>query len=148
MVLEVRVAPEVDATLFADRQLVAVVVEDQYFAQQSRAHRARVGQPVHRVGVRQTVALGAGVVLVQHRAPPLDHPPLDVDRTGRSSVDRRNERRQVVGGPYLVGQLQHPDEHGRYPLAPSDAVVLDGRQCPLGVESLHDHHGAPQPVGT
>ena len=38
--------------------------------------------------MREAVALGAGVVLVDDRAPPVDHLLLDRDRAGRGGVDR------------------------------------------------------------
>ena len=146
MVLEVGVAPEVDAALGADRHLVPVVVQDDHLAQQGPADRARVLQPVLRVRVGEAVALGAGVVLVQDRAPPLDHPALHVHRAGRCGVHGRDQAGNVVPGPDLVGELQHPHEHGRHPLTPRDLVLLDGGQRRLCVESLHGHHRATQPM--
>ena len=142
MVLETGVAPEVHPSLLADRHLVSVIVEDDHLAQQGLSDGARVLQPVLRVGVGKAVAFSAGVVLVQHRTPPFDHLSLHLDRTGRGGVDRGDEAGQLVPSPDLFRELQHPDEHGRHPLAPGDVVVLDGGQGPLGIEPLHNHDRA------
>ena len=56
------------------RQLGAVVADDVELCPTSaRADGARVREPLLGVAVDEPVALGARVVLVQHRTPPLDH---------------------------------------------------------------------------
>jgi hypothetical protein len=54
-------------------------------ADEGLPHGALVGQPVLAVAVDEAVALGAGVVLVEHRAPPLDHLLLDRDGHGAAA---------------------------------------------------------------
>ena len=81
---------------------------------------------------------------MDHRAPPVDHRPLDVDRARRRGVDRHPHRRHVVALAHLGRELEHPHEHGRHPLAVRGAVALDRRQRALGVEPLHHHDGAAE----
>ncbi len=50
----------------------------------------------------------------------------------------------VVGGPDLLGQLQHAHEHGRDPLAVGRSVLLDEGEGLRRVEVLHDHDGRPE----
>ena len=115
-----------------------------------------MGQPLLRVDERDAGALGGRVVLVEHRAPPVDHLLLDLDRARRRRVDRDLQRRHVVARADLLGQLQHPDEHRRDPLAVRDPVPLDRGQRGLRLEPLHhddraadrlDRGGEPQRRG-
>ena len=89
------------------------------------ADGAGVGEPLLAVAVDEPVALGAGVVLVDHRAEPLDHLLLDRDRARRGGVDDALQRRHVVAGADLGGQLEQADEHRRHDLGVGDAVALD-----------------------
>src|SRR3989304_3499683 len=68
------------------------------------------------------VALGAGVVLVEHRTPPFDHLLLHGDGAGRCRMDRHPQARDVVAGPLLHRGAPHAHEHGRHPLAVGDPV--------------------------
>ena len=111
-------------------QLVAVVVEDADAGEHRLADRAGVREPVGAVDERRAHALGRGVVLVDDRAPPLDHLALHLDRARRGRVDRDLLRRQVVAGAHLVGQLQHAHEHRRHPLAVRDAVAARCTRAP------------------
>ena len=126
------------------QQLTGVRIGDPHLAEPRAADRARVFQPLRRVEERDADALGGRVVLADHRAPPVDHRPLDVDRARRRGVDRHPHRRHVVALAHLGRELEHPHEHGRHPLAVRGAVALDRRQCALGVEPLHHHDRAPE----
>ncbi len=89
-------ALEVDRAGLAGGQLGAVLVADVHRAEDRLADRAGVRQPLLGVAVHEAVALGAGVVLVDDRAPPLDHLLLHRDRARRGGVDDGLQRRQVV----------------------------------------------------
>ncbi len=78
------------------------------------------------------------------RPPPLDHPALDLGRAGRRRVHHRAQRRDVVRGADVVGQLEHAHEHGRDELGVRHPVLLHQRQAALRVEVLHHHHGPAQ----
>ena len=126
------------------QQLTGVRIGDPHLAEPRAADRAGVFQPLRRVEERDADGLGGRVVLVDHRAPPVDHRPLDVDRARRRGVDRHPHRRHVVALAHLGRQLEHPHEHGRHPLAVRGAVALDRGQRALGVEPLHHHDRAPE----
>ena len=59
-------------------------------------------------------------------------------------MDRALHRGDVVARPHLLGQLQHPHEHGRHQLRLRNPVLLDQLQKFLGVEGFHDHRGAAE----
>ena len=103
-----------------------------------------LGQPGAAVDGRHAVALGAGVVLQQDGAPPVDHLLLDLDRARRGGVDGDPQAGDVVLVAGGLRQLQHPDEHRRHELRVRDAPVTDGLQGLLGVESLHHRDGAAE----
>ncbi len=105
-----------------------------------------MGEPLLAVAVAEAVALGAGVVLVDDGAPPLDHLVLDVDRARGRSVDAGDHRRHVVTVADLLGQLQHPHEHGGDHLRLGDPVLLDEAEELLGIEVLHHHQGSAHDV--
>ena len=105
-----------------------------------------MGQPRLAVAVDEAVALGAGVVLVEHGSPPGDHLLLHLHGARRGRMHRDPQRAQVVPLPHLVRQLQHPHEHRRHPLAVGGVVALDEHQGLLGVEVLHDDDRAPELV--
>ena len=65
------------------------------------ADRARVLEPVLGGGGR-AAALGGAVVLPDHRAPPVEHLLLHVDRARRGGVDRPAHRRHVVLGLHVL----------------------------------------------
>ena len=145
VVLEGPAIGEVDrAALTLRQQRARLVVADLQLADHRATDRALVGQPLRRVRYRHAVALGAGVVLPDHRAPPGDHLLLDRHRARRGGVDRAAQRRQVVLLARGLGQLEHANKHRRHELAVGDAVALDQPQVLLGVEMLHHHHRATQ----
>ena len=65
-------------------------------------------------------------------------PPLHVDRTGRGGVHADLQRRYVILGPRLLGELQHPYEHRRHNLRDADLVLAHEAQVVLRIEALHD----------
>ena len=87
-------------------------------------------------------AFTGGVVLDDHRSPPLDHLLLDLNRTGGGGVNRELHGTGVVALPHLFRQLEHAHEHYRDPLAVSNAMLLDKGERALRVEALHDDGGA------
>ncbi len=133
---------EVDDAVLARGQLGAFVVAHVQGPEDRLADRAGVRQPVVGGGVGDAVALGGAVVLVDDRAPPLEHLVLHRHRAGSGGVDGDTVRRQVVSRAHLLGQLEHAHEHGRDPLAVGDGVALDGGDGLGSVEVLHAHDGA------
>ena len=100
--------------------------------------RAGVLQPL--VGRRdRAAAFGGPVVLPDHRAPPVEHLALHVDRAGRRGVDRPPHRRHVVLALHVVGQLQHAMELRRHHVRVRAPVALDEPQRLLGVPLVHAH---------
>ena len=95
------------------------------------------------VAVHEPVALAARVVLVDHRAEPLDHLLLDRDRAGGCGVDDALQRRHVVLRAGLLGQLEHAHEHRRHDLAVGDVILVDEAEVLLGIEVLHRHDRGP-----
>src|ERR1700730_12588073 len=85
--------------------------------------------------------LRSGVELVDDVAPPLDHLPLDVYRAGCGRWDGQPMGGEVECRPEVGGQFEHPHEHGWYPLAMGDSVLVDERERRNGVEFLHDDGG-------
>src|SRR5207253_2316640 len=72
---------------FTGGQRVAVVVEHHHFGYRPwLADGPRLLQPLVGGDVR-TAALAGRVVLVDRRAPPVDHAALDLDRAGGGGVD-------------------------------------------------------------
>ncbi len=96
-------------------------------------------EPLVRVD-EEGAALGRGVVLVEHRAPPLDHRLLDVDRRRRGAVHHPAHRRGVVARLHLGRELEQTVEHGRDHVGVRDAVAIDQAQRFLGVPLVHQHH--------
>ncbi len=129
----------VDGADLAGGELVALLVADVRDALESvAAHRPRALERLLGVDERDTHALGGRVVLVDHRAPPLDHPPLDLRRTRRGGVDGVGHAGHVVALARGVGQLEHPHEHRGHPLRMRDVVLLDQPQGLLRVEAVHE----------
>ena len=112
----------------------------------ARPTGARVREPLLGVDRGEQVALGAGVVLVDDRPPPLDHLRLDRRRARRGGVDDGAQRRQVEARALLLGQLEQADEHRRHHLHVRHAVALDQLQSPSRVEALHDDGRAAEAV--
>src|SRR5260221_6872225 len=100
------------------------------------ANRARKPEPVIRIDKGLSDAFACGVVLVDDRTPPVDHPPLDLRRTWRRCVDGGNLGRQVVSSANLLRKLQHANEHRRDILSMCDAILLDRDKDLLGVGLL------------
>ena len=118
--------------------VVAVVVDDLELGDRpDAADGAGVLQPV--LGRRgRAAALGRAVVLPDHRAPPVEHLALHVDRARRRGVDRPPHRRHVVLRLHVVGELQHPVELRRHHVRVRAAVPLDLRQRLLRVPLVHE----------
>ena len=130
-----------DRAGLARGQLVAVVVEDVHLVDGARAtHRPRPRQPLLARGQADHPALGGAVVLVDHRAPPLDHPPLGLGRAGRGAVPHDLQGAAVEGAPDLVGQLQQADHLRRHEVDVGHAVGVDDPQRLGGVEPVAHHH--------
>ena len=124
---------------FADGELGAVFVADVNDVTAWPPHRSRVVEPFGGGDERCAGCFSRAVVLVDDRAPPLQHALLHVDGTRCGRVHRVTERREVVRQALLVGQLEHADEHGRNQLRMGHAVPLDELEKLLGVEAFHDH---------
>ena len=106
------------------------------------ANRARLLHPL--LGEHHRAAALAGrVVLVDHVAPPLDHPALDVGRTRGGGVDHVAQRRQVVRCLHVVGQREQPVELRRHHVAVGDLVPVDQLQHALGCPFVHEDDGVP-----
>src|SRR5690606_29446271 len=82
LVLEAAAAREVDRPLLARPELLTVGPDDVDRPRPRPADRAGVGEPLLARDGRAPVALGAGVVLVEDRPPPLDHLLFDRHGTG------------------------------------------------------------------
>ena len=124
-----------------------VVVDDVRDPEYRPADRSRPFPPLGRGDEGHAVALGAGVELVEDRAPPGEHRLLHRHRARRAAVDAEHHARLVVALAHIGRQLQHAAEHRGHPLRVRDAVVLDELQRPLGIESLHHHDRAAGAVG-
>ena len=74
-------------------------------AQQHLADRAAVREPFGGVASGEAHPFGGAVVLVDDRAPPIDHLLLDLHRAGRGGVHERLQRRHVVAPRHFVGSL-------------------------------------------
>ena len=131
---------QADLARLARRQRGPVVAGDaQLHAVCSAAHGAGVGQPLGAGTGGDDAGLGHRVVLADHRAPPVDHAALDVGRAGRGAVHHAAQAGQVVPPPDVVRQLQQAHEHRRHHVQVRDAVLLDQRQQPGGVEAGLQH---------
>ena len=97
-----------------------------------------MGEPFGAVAKRHPHRFGGAVIFEDDRPPPVDHRPLDRDRTRRSGVDGDLERCEIVSPARRFGQLQHAREHGRHELGMGDAILLDERKEAFRVEPLHD----------
>ena len=119
-----------------------VLVKHMQVTQQNFAHRALVGQPFLGVAGGEAQAFGGAVVLVNDGAPPVDHLLLHGHGAGCGGVDGDGQGRQVVAHAHVGWQLEHAAEHGGHKLRVGDAMALHQLQVVLGVEVLHDDHGA------
>ena len=140
-VFEVEAALEVDLAGLTGRQLGAVFADDVHRTGQRTTDRARVGEPLVGGDQRRAVRFGGGVVLVDDRAPPVDHLLLDLHRARRRGMHDPLQARHVVALAYLGGEFEHAGEHHRDELAVGDAMFGDRIQGALGVELLHHHRG-------
>src|SRR5579862_7086161 len=78
---------KIDRALDARCNLVAILVADMDRTEEGLTDRAGMFEPVLAVDVAHAVALGAGIIFVQHRAPPFDHPAFHVDRNRSRRMD-------------------------------------------------------------
>ena len=124
----------------AGRTGLHFVVQHMQLAGHYAPDRAPVRQPLSAVTGAESHAFGGPIVFVDDRPPPVDHRLFHLGRAGGGGVDCDLQRRQVVAGPRLIGQLQHPREHRRHQLAVRDLIALDQAQILLGIEVFHDHH--------
>ena len=147
VVLELEAALEEDRPALAGRHLVTVVADDVHGAPERDPDGAWMGEPLLAVAVDEPVALGTGVVLVDHRPEPLDHLPLHRHRAGRGGVDDVAQRRHVVAGADVGRQLEQAHEHRRHDLRVGDLVALDELEELGGLEVLHHDDGRPEGVG-
>ena len=147
MVAEVVLLFEVDGADFSGGQFVALVIADVQDAGDGLAHGAGKPEPLLWPDMRGSVGFRAGVVLVDDRAPPIEHLPLYRHRAGGRRVYCNLVARQVVAGLLLWRKPQQTDEHGRHPLAAIDSVALDGRQGGGGIELRHDDDRATERLG-
>ena len=147
-----RVGSVVDPADLARPQLATVVVEDGQAGAPDRApDGAGLLQPPVRLGDRRRT-LHAAVGLPDHRAPPLHHPALHLERARRRRMHDRMQARDVGACPHLLRQLQQPMELRRHHVRREHAVLLDEAQGLRGVEAVHDHEPVPdveraRPVG-
>jgi hypothetical protein len=156
VVLELRAVGEVHQAGLAAGSSARFVADVQH-ALRGAAHRARVLQPLLRRDAAEAVVLGARVVLVDDRSPPVEHALLDLHRAGGGGMHRHLHRRQVVPQANVVGQLEQAHEHRRHPLAVRDAVALDAaaanvrrRSCSItntAAAELDDRHAMAQRRG-
>ena len=92
---------------------------------------------------RDEARLAAGIALVDHRPPPVDHLLLHFGRAGRAGAGDELDRGEVVAPLHLVGQAQQPHEMRRHQIEPVEPVLLDVGEQALGVEALvHQHEVA------
>ena len=134
--------PEEQPALRPRGELLAAGVEDDGRQRwHGPADGARVVEPLlARDGARRP-DLGGAVGLGEHRAPPLDHRPLDRNGAGGAGVGDELEGRDVVAGSHLVGQGEEPHEVGRDHDRGLDTVLLDRSERGLRVEAPEDHRG-------
>ena len=135
------VALEVHDPALANCQLGAAVVADVDGAEDGTPDRPWVLEPLLGADVGGAVALGTRVVLREDRPPPVDHPPLDLDRARGGGVDGALVAGEVVPLADLFRELQHADEHRRHPLAVGHRPQFDALQRRGRVEGLHHHRG-------
>ena len=145
VIFEGPAAGEIDDAFGARGKFVAGLVADLQLRHQGAADRALLRQPFLGVDGGKAVALGAGVVFVDDRSPPVDHRLLDRHRTGGGGVKDALQRRDVVLGADFGRQLEHAHEVRWHPLGAGDLVFLDVGQSQLGVEPLHQDHRAAEP---
>ncbi len=135
------VGPVVDGPDLTGAELLAVRVEDAHAgAADGAPDRARLLEPAMRLGDGRG-ALHPAVGLPDHRAPPLHHPALHVERARCRRVHDRVQARHVVAGAHLLGEAQQPVELRRHHVRGEHAVLLDQAQRLLGIETGHDHEG-------
>src|SRR5262245_45264377 len=97
LVLEVGLTElHVDGADLSGSELIGVVVVNANLrTRPGFSHRTGEATPLLRRDERAP-ALGRRVVFVDRVTPPVEHPALDVGRTGRSSMDHVTRRRHVV----------------------------------------------------
>ncbi len=101
-------------------------------------------EPVLGRDVGAADVLGARVVLVDDRAPPVQHLALDGHGARRGGVHDEVQARQVVAGPLGRGQAEQAHEHRRHELRVGHPVALDQLEAPPGIEPLHHHDRGSQ----
>ena len=87
VIFERRRASEIDRSLLADGHFSAVLAADVNFAEQRAADGSRMREPIRTSDIAEAVAFRAGIIFVNDRPPPIDHPTLDLDGTRRRRVN-------------------------------------------------------------
>ena len=100
-----------------------------------------VGEPLLAGDHARGADLGRPVGVEEHRAPPVDHLALDVDRAGRAGVPDPGHRAHVVARPHVLREGQQAGEVRGHHHAGLGAVGVDRPQEPLGVEAAEHHDG-------
>ena len=139
MILEVLCAERhVHGARLLRRTGVARVVEDADLGAGPRAaDGARMAEPL--VGRdERAAALARRVVLVDHGAPPREHPPLHVHGAGRGGVDHVAERGHVEAGLHGVRQREQPVKLRRHHVRRRDAILRDALEAALGCPAVHE----------
>ena len=115
---------------------------------QRAADGAGMGQPLLRADRAEAVALAARVVLVDDRAPPVEHLLLGLDRARCGGVDdglRGSTGRSDRGRS--SGELEHADEVGRHELGVRDPVTLDQLRASARRRSVPSPRRSPRGAG-
>ena len=136
VVLEGAAAAEVDDTGSSRRKFLAVLTDNVTLGH-GAAHRAGMGQPFLGCDLGGPDVLGARVVLVDDRTPPVEHLTLYRDRARGGSMDHILEARQVEAFSLLFGKAQHSDKHRRHELRLRHSIALDELETLARIETLH-----------
>ena len=78
------------------------------------------------VAINETIAFGAGVILVNDATKPFDHLLFDRDRARCCCVNDGLQRRHVVLRANALIKFEESNKHRRHDLAVSHLVLLDG----------------------
>ena len=116
----------------------AVRVADTHLSDEGPAHAAPMGKPLGAIDDGLTVGFRGAVILVEDRAPPVDHGRLHRRRAGGRGVDRIAVGLGVEGLAPSLGQAKQADEHGGHPLAMGDGLGFQNRKGRFGVEGGQD----------
>ena len=102
-----------------------------------------MSQPVCRIDNGETITLTTGVILDDHRTPPINHGLFDIDWAGRCRVNCALHGAEIISMTVPFGELQHTNKHNGHPLAMRHFVLIDQRQGLRRIKLLHDDGGSP-----